>query len=388
LLPTATPFLIQASSASTELRRRWGEFPLPRLAPILYLPGGMVILILALALVLVRIGGARTARREEWGRDVSFALVSLGAGVAAVVALPLFSVLTGRQIQQYHFMLRAEEHLRLTWLLTACIGVRHVALVSGFTGTLRRVVSARLRRAAQLAAFALVWLAGGRALVRLATLAANTDTQPLVKLSPGWPPAGSYRRDLAALLRELAGAEYRSRVVLGTFDQPLSMAWAAMPDRSLFVPDVFLSSAPDSVVLRRTATLAKCLGASNDWFAARLGEMYFQTRFISLDRWQASTGYTAAPLSAYTPAQRTSISRSRGIDSWHVEVPPSEIERQLRVFASSRSCAPGRLDVVVHARVGPFAMLPGRVAGFEKRFENATFVVWTRPSLPSPPRAP
>lgn len=191
----------------------------------------------------------------------------------------------------------------------------------------------------------------------------------------GWPIIPNYRSDFAELARELGRQQYAKDQVLGTFDQQLGMWWLAFRRGYLFIPDAFVSAAPNSLIQRRTLELLRLAGATSQFLNRRLNEPYFIERFLSHGAWQASKAYTYRPIDDYNQTQADYIKRTTVLNSWSVITPHSERRRLLAEFNSVPEPAQPPALIILPKGAG-YETLPGPAAPYQLAYENGTFRVW------------
>jgi hypothetical protein len=148
----------------------------------------------------------------------------------------------------------------------------------------------------------------------------------------------------------------------------------------LFIPDTFLSTVKDEIIVDRMVEFMKIVGDDVRSFQSRLQQEYFQNSFISLSKWQGSVLYTTADINDYSPDQIERIKGTSVLDVMHVEMPKSERERLTEIFLESRHLS-GRLDLIILPNVPGFEQLPGPPRDFELVYQNSTFRVWERDDL-------
>jgi putative flippase GtrA len=365
----ALPMVVQTLSASADLSVRWGLFPIPRSSVLLFVSRDKV----ALALVFGAAIAWLIARRylDERAEACTFAAVSLYA--ASVMALPVSVLLIGKGIQIYHFVDRSRA-LAVVVLL--------VILFAGFGAAVRKLGHARVVLRALQAVLLLAattcaaWQI--RSSAQLAGDAAFIGIQQ--RTWQGWEPLVSYKTDFGALIDELQRPEYRGARVIGTFDQQLAMWWLTRRDHTLWIPDTFLSTAADAIIEKRSLQFARLIGMPEHTFDHLISqpESYFNNRFLTLAKWQASRAYTAAPIGEYSDEQRNGIGYTSIYDPWVLRLPGRERDRLLRNFRTTDAGVPP-IDLIVLTDTASFGRLPGPPAEyFAPVFSNDSFRVWIR----------
>jgi hypothetical protein len=375
------PLAVNRLTAPDDLLARWGRFPIRRLAPPMYIPHSYAIILPSLLLIFGSwsLITHRSPDRSLQNTRGIFGVIILYI-ITAPLAMPLSGIILGEGMQIHHFIGIARSLIWLGCVSGALVivasAVRYGAFLtgkaevhSGFGGWY--VVELSSLIVAGALAFGVT--------ARYALEAAKVEHQPRV-WQDGWPPVERYRGDLDSVLRELRGRKYANARVLGTLDQQLGMWWVAVRGGFLFIPDTFLSTVKDEVIVHRTAEFMKFVGDDSRSFQSRLQQEYFQNRFISLSKWQGSASYTTADIDQYSPDQIERIKRTSVLDVMHVEMPKSERDRLTEIFLESGHLS-GRLDLIILPNVPGFEQLPGPPRAFVMVYQNSTFRVWERDDL-------
>jgi hypothetical protein len=370
---TAWPFALQRRHATPEILERWGAYRVDRVEAIGWirevspLPPLALGAAIAVALLLSRTGRARGSE-PPLGSIASFwAFVT---GIAAL-AMPAFSALLGQGIYPYHFgdRLRRLATYGICFVLLAA--VRWPARLEG-----------RPRR----------WLAVGFAFAMLALVGARAwenagRTGHTRRSQYDFSALGSYRDPFAELVRRLDAPDLRGAVVLATVDQQVHVHWQVFGGGRSFLPDGWVSLAPDAEVERRFARFGRLIGMSSDEWLDLTEDDGIHMCFLGVAKYAANRAHTFAPLGAYTPEQQAAIARRSLYDSFAVEIPPSERERLRRLYeetpAKSAEALPDLLVLTNDARFRRHA--PAEEA-FEAVFENRVFRLYRRRNPKEPGR--
>jgi uncharacterized membrane protein YsdA (DUF1294 family) len=290
-------------------------------------------------------------------RDLTLVLLSMVGG--AFLAPLAMVALTHKSIQDYHFVQQLNDAVVLGVFLT-------IAMI---------MLSSRLRGWIVVVAAVALAATGAAQIMQDVQAAVGKTTQQRVW---GFPAMPNYRNDLAGLLRELDSEKYLRYNVLGTFDQQLSMLWITKRDHTLFIPDTFLSLVSDRLIEERTIALSKLVGMSEEEFNQKANENYFQKRFLTLAKWQATRNYLAAPLEDYSADQLRNVLRTRRVmDSWRVAMPRSEEDRLRNAYRVARVGGEAP-DLVILTNAGTYSNLSPPSGAFALVYTNDSFRVFAR----------
>jgi len=344
-LIAVSPMIVEVLNSTPDALRRLGDVTLSRLhPPILFdiVPWAEISALGVIYFVLEwrKIGGEILRP----GRDLIF--VTFLLAVMSVLSTPLSSIILGRGIQMHHFPHRSYGFTILGYVLVSLL------MASICLEWLRTRFSPCVPMA--MACGAIVFLVVGHLSFQTfrSIEIARSDIQQRTFDSEGWDRIPGYRHDLDELWRELAGPQYRNDRVLGTFDQQLGMLWLTRPDHWLWLPDTVLTTVPDAAIEERVISLAQLVQMTPHKFVQRLNEIYFTVRVLGCWKWW--------------PEWRVPESDRGRLEAQYAEPTPIR----------------GRLDLVVLEHGGSFDDLGEPTTGFRKTYENATFAVWRRKTVP------
>jgi hypothetical protein len=352
---------VQSLSANADLLHRWGLYEHSRYSTILFVATPYLIKAGFIALIPSARILMPWAFQEPSADEQNLTLVLL-ALIGGVLLAPLAAVaLTGSSIQEYHFIYLFNKIVQLGVFLTVALILLSVKLNVWMVAVAAFAVPST--KVPQL------WLDA---------LAAVHKTEQETVWSDGFVAVPNYRKDLAALLRELDGEKYRKAKILGTFDQQLAMLWVTQRHHMLFIPDTFLSLALDEVIQRRTIALSRMVGMTEAEFLQKANQSYFQMRFLTLAKWQATINYLAAPPEDYSATQLRNILRTSPVkSSWYVEMPQS-IQEHLRSAFQVPVPVSETPDLVILTSEASYSKLPGPSGEFSLAYQNDSFRVFIR----------
>jgi hypothetical protein len=361
LAAASVPFLVQRWQEHPDIPVRFGAFRYPgRLPPFLGAGdwAGLGVAWLAVGLtVRLRAGsGGPTARGAPW-------LLGLLC-TAAFFTLPAMTVLTGKLIQVNQYVGRFRAVAGLTYLVALVELTRFAA--ERWARRPGRVALALLLAAAALT----VGVAAARGWVK-----AGYTRSPRLQ-SPELP---HYRRDLDALAKELAGPAYADCRVLGTLQYELDVWWSTFRG-NVFVPDAFITNAPDAEVERRYARFFKLVGADEELFLWFLRDPVRLYHWLGTLKHQVTVYYSHAPLDRL-PAPPTPAELEAGRYEFPLVQLSVDDERHLRELFRATGPdddPPLRLDLIVLPNVPEFQALAPPAERFEPVYRNESFRAYRR----------
>jgi hypothetical protein len=206
----------------------------------------------------------------------------------------------------------------------------------------------------------------------------NKLDQP--RVYDGFISMPDYRNDLVDLVKELAANKYAHAKILGTFDQLLAMSWATQSGHMLFIPDTFLSLASDDLIEARTIYLCRLTGFSEEDFMKKTAQMYFQWRFLTLAKWQATTNFLASPPEDYNISQLRRALETDPLDYWSVAIPIG-VQERLRKHYRSFDSIDLTPDLIILTDEPSYRELSGPSRGFDLTYQNRSFRVFLRDGL-------
>lgn len=376
----SVPFIWQQLTIHPDVARRWGAFPVSRLDPpselLLHLPRmHHVLLLLGLAFVARRFHDAALPRARGRLLPVSAAghfWLLLAIAVCGWIAMPVFSALTGRAIQLYHFADRLTR-------LTSYVALAAICLGTWLVGRAFLVRWLRLTLA----------IRGGWPLAAgLSVLASGVALEQVFRehvVSYGNPRGdfagtGSYKDDLIELGQVLRSPRFANASVMGTLDHSVNLWWVSFRRGFSLLPDPFHTSRPDAELERRFVNLCHELGASESRFR-RLAESFIpQVFWVSEAKYNVSPLYSFAPRDSYTPAQQQAIVNASITAGWNIQIPKSEVDRLVKLYTSSEDAWGGfrQPDVLVLNRIDKLGTFSPDTNKYRLAFSNRTFHVYQR----------
>ncbi|HKA86470.1 MAG TPA: hypothetical protein VKE22_02355 [Haliangiales bacterium] len=347
------PFILQRGGATLDLLRRWGLYAIGRgaaLATIAEVPPGSLVFFAGAAIVY-----AAAMRRA--GRPPVL-LWPLGAAtLLATIAMPLVSAVTARAIQPFHF---TEE-------------LKHIAFTGGTILLVAAGSTLSWRR--PLANVVTAVLVAGMAVAAAGRVVQNTRRTEHPRRTMYDQP--SYRAPLAELVRELGGPRYAGARVLATYDHAVQVFWQGFRGGWSYLPDGFISLAPDAELETRYLLFARLVGLTaaelESWLADRA-----QLVHLPIAKYATNHLHTPAPISDYTPEQAAAIRRRSFVTGFNIVYPASELARIRTRYAALDPAAepPRRVDIIVLAKDAMWNGHAPPADRFELTYENAVFRVF------------
>lgn len=366
LLATIGLFVMQQRTMTPGLMVRWGAYPLSRLTALSWvrhipLPGPILVALAALAV--------RAIARKRPAADLRVVTFWCLLALIAALELPVFFTLLGKGLYPYQV---ADRLRRVSMFATALI------VLTGLSAVWPTLAIARKRWVDRaLAAALLLGMSAGLGARALEDLRREDHTRSWYKLGPGV----KYRGAFSELVRELDKPIYRRAVVLGTLDQQVHVHWQAFVGGRSFVPDGFVSIAPNEEMERRLVLFARAIGAPTDTFL-EIVQASSHNGLVFVSKYAASSLHTLTPLADYTEPQRRRIAARDLFDAFGFEVPLSELARLRAEYEGDAfRDAPPRLDLVVLNNDERFGKLAPPSTEYDLVFDNAVFRLYARRGL-------
>lgn len=363
LAATAWPLALQQLATPKWLLVRWGVYPISRLTALSwarFTPISGPILVALAAALAVAIGRRRAGVEMRvvafWGLIVAL----------ATIAFTLFFVIVGKGLYPYH----SADRLRRV----AMFAVALIVLVVGRATWPAASSPWRRRLDVAVAGALLIGMSGGIAARAIEALRRDDHVRTWYKLGPGV----RYRAAFTELVRELDRPEHRGAVVLGTLDQQVHVHWQTFKGGRSFVPDGWVSVAPNEEMERRFVLFARLIGASAEQFL-QMAQAAGHCGMVFDATYSANSAYAIAPLSDYTEAQLRRIKARDIFTSFTFEIPISELSRMKRVYEGPdfRDAMP-KLDLVVLNNDAEVGALAPPEAEFDLVFKNSIFRLYAR----------
>lgn len=376
LIATAWPFALQRARSTQELLVRWGVYPLSRgaaLSWIRYTPlAGPAVVALAAGAVWAWARRSAGVAASGARRLATYWCVATGV---TVLAFPLFFAILGQGLYPYMFpdRLRRIAMWSAAFIVLPAVAAwwRERAAKGPAAGSLAPG-SARLAKV--LGGALVVAMVGGIAVRAVEMLRKEDHVRTWYKFGKGV----AYRTAFSELVRELEKPEHRSSVVLGTLDQQVHVHWQTWVGGRSFVPDGFVSIAPDADIERRFALFCRTVGVPEEEFLELLSEPS-HNGLLFVSKYGTNRAYAMSPLADYTEAQQKAIQGRGQFVSFSFEVSRPEKERFRQLYADPKlgENAP-RLDLVVMTNEGRYGKYAPPASDFELKFENAVFRLYAR----------
>ncbi|MCP5068900.1 MAG: hypothetical protein GY946_20245 [bacterium] len=323
---TCLPFIAQRVFEIPDVPRRFGVFPVDRTHP-LFLWGLYDHPLTALAIAAAPAVALFINRLPMPAREKRLtALVALGAmGLLSLVALPMSTILLGQSVQPYHFIDEVVT-FKTVLILVALgqgidLGVAWIAQRHPQLGA--KPIRSRLLVAA--VAVACVWFGSDRHWKHI-----EDDAHERRDFAAYRVPA--YRQAFSALTEELERDEYDEARVLGTLDIQVLDWWSLFGGLHAFAPEPCSTIIPDDEIEDRLLRLFRELGASRLQVAHLLNDRSVLVFFLGCSKYQASRGYSFAPISQYPGQVQEYIRASPPFKRWMIALPVFETMRLVRRY--------------------------------------------------------
>jgi hypothetical protein len=349
------PFVAQRLLEHPDIPRRFGVYGVPRSSASLstealhqFAVALMVCAGLAAAAIL-----PAGSRRDPATRRMLFSLACLFALAAgSAVAKPLFVLVTGTMVQEYHFDLQFAQRGGLAFAFLAVSAIWFAVASLG--------ASHRLTRGAALVCSLLVcvWAFRHAALDYQRPLSgyhARPDFFHYGELGE------SYLRDFRQLTKELRTRAGSGLRVLATLDHELAVWWIGSQGGAVLNPDPFVTPLPDAEIERRLVAF----GA-----ATQLSPREF-IRFIVQDDnpvLNNSYGHNNVVVNLFLGHQKYG-----GRSGWTLQIPPAELERLEHLYREQAGRDAYRIDGIVLFARGVLSGLIPDPRRFALVYQNPTF---------------
>ena len=361
------PFVYQQLHVSSDVKRRWGVFSTSQYGALLPDHGTMV---WAAVVIAAAVAMATLYRRIDLKRGRVAALGVAATAVGASVASgPASLAMAHQTIQIYHFQDQTE--MTIGYALLLCAGLLATDLIEAFKA--RRLAEkpwSTMAMAATAVCVAGCLVTAYRNSERLS--ASNTPTN----LPMGLLNLAHYRTDFQDLDKVIRSPKFAGASVLATMDSQLA-DWWEYRHGYLYLPDLFNTTVPDSVVESRIFQFLRMLGTSTEEFGHLLDSYYFRLRVLSDSKYMANSLFTPWPLSDYSQDAQGWIASTKG--AWSLIIPKSERARLLAAYdqtSESRQRSNALALIVLDKDPLRGYVHPERSGLFDLMWSNDTFELW------------
>jgi hypothetical protein len=309
-----------------------------------------------------RLRGPVAGRR----RLLQFAILFLVAACGAE-SRELFVMVTGSEIQNYHFAGEFERSYGIAATCLIVLGLHRV--VGDASARFGRLIgwSAPMARGLERGGCALGTLAVALFAARHARAdsrnpALSTHIRPdfhhYAELGPSY---FDDFRQLAAELTRRSGPDFR---VLATLDHEVATWWVAFREGLVLNPDPFSSTLPDDELESRLAAFGSVMGLDPSGF----------TQFIT----QGDDPVKNNNLGHNNVVVNFFLSHNKygKTSGWRLSIPTDELQRLEARYREQPSPVRYRIDGIVHFARGSLAELAPDPERFVTAFENATFKLY------------
>lgn len=374
-LVCSLPFFIQRVGEHPDLPRRFGVFPVSRLA--VYPLSGETLRLLMIMGIGVIVFSMLRFSRSLTARNRRQIVHSLWLGVWAFLAQPMSCLILGATIQPYHFALQFEIVTSYMLLIFCILGGRALA---GWLAGRRLSLTPRQWLISQMLVLGL----SGAAYIATFSSISRQHVRPDFAAYATLP---DYRDNFSRLAHELTTPEYAGHDVLATLDIQVYVWWTTFRTGHAFLTDPFNSAVSDDLLEDRLIRFGRLAGIdSSDRFAEFIQQRHINLWWLGHNKYQASKAHTYAPLSEYPAPIRQAIQAEPwGVWSgcWRVYIPESEIERLKRKFEARAGSDLRPPDIIILTGNDLATGLRPPVSGYIERYGNDAFRVYVRCTSPS-----
>ena len=386
------PFFIQRFFEHPDIPRRFGLFSVDRLGPLFFVYGKKYILKTVFWGGLVAFGISQSSINEK--EKKSRYAVILGLLVAVIssnLAMPLQTALLGKAIQPFHYKTVIFTFLGYAYLVYLLYSVELILHARNVRGNvpLERIVSrikaptAKAVLTLGLVSLFLIY----SAVVNVQRMHWQQSHMRATNRFGEWKSLHFYRRDFSALVNELEKKHYAGCAVLGTFDHQLYSWWVTFHGGYSFLPDPFATTVPDAVIEKRMVTLCQILRMSPSDFRSFISRRYVQVFFLAHNKYQMSKAHTFSPLEEYPQDALVKLRKTGVLSSWTLQIPEDELKRLAQLFKEAQDTTDmnDRLDLIVLTNDESLRDHFPDPETWNKAYENQTFRVFLRKTVPSQP---
>lgn len=191
-----------------------------------------------------------------------------------------------------------------------------------------------------------------------------------------------YRGSFSDLLVELSKKKYKRCEVLGTFDHQFFTWWVTFRGGYSVLAEAFNTTRHDTEIEDRLMFFCRTLALSPAEFENFVDRWWFNYCWLGLFKYNATKAHTYAPIEEYSPEAREEIEQFNIWRTAYITMPRGERnrlrEKYLRYDYRKEKY---RLDLIVLAKVPPFADLRPPDGEFRLVYQNQAFRVWCRKTL-------
>jgi hypothetical protein len=362
-----TPFAVQRLLEHPDIPRRFGVYRVARSSASL---STIALIQFATAFIVSALLAALAFLNAAWRRDPAArrtllslsCLFALAAGSA--VAKPLFVVLTGTMVQEYHFDQQFPQRFGFAcaflvvsgvWLLARAFARRATVAAGSRLGTSR-------------------WLEGGTAIacsVLVCVWALRHTMEDYRRPLRGYHVRSdffhygelgeSYLRDFRLLTRELSARAGSGLRVLATLDHELAVWWIGTQGGAVLNPDPFVTPLPDAEIERRLVAF----GAATQLPPREFTRFVVQADDPALNN---EMGHNNIVVNLFLSHQKYG-----GRSGWELRIPSAELGRLEQLYREEAGRDAYRIDGIVLFARGVLSGLIPDPKRFVLVYQNATF---------------
>jgi len=378
----SVPGIVQSLLVNPEGMIRLGLFPVSRLAPpYINVPQWYAALagLIALHWLMGRNAAGRSGESSVQQR--SGRMFFLVTCAAALVAMPLTSVVLGKAIEIYHYR---DSFTRYLSMALVVMGLQLLEAAWRFLAIRIRESKPSFNFDKVRESNVLAWLVACPAALLCVLFAWQFATANPTRAThmrgefPEWAALPDYRAAFVELARELSQTKYDAYPVMGTFDHQVWSWWVTFRDKYSYLADACTTNVSADELERRAAELARYVGMDRKEFESFAHRRYVMIFWMSCAKYQASQAYSYSPLSDYTEDDRRRIQSTPNYLNFTVALPLSQQVRLGNLFESLDMKQMRRLDVIVLTRDESVQTFVPPSSEFELTFENRLFRVWVR----------
>ncbi len=369
---TSLPILYQQLHVSHSLVQRFGSFPIQNIKNFMVFSGDVIPIIGLLLIAAVLVFIYYVFDNERYNNVKKIVLYFLLLDFLGLISLFLFCFITRKGIQLYNFEGRTERYISYSFIV--------------FLGFLMSLFLNKIscnERFKQLPTIKIKYLLN----ILLAFIAilslrhvfqqAKNRINYQAHMRTDIYNFKDYRKDFNELATELVNYKNKN-YVLGTFDHQVHVYWQTFCNGWSFLPDLFISTAEDSIAEQRLNLFVKKLNMNNEQFSELLQQPSVTICWLVLAKYQASKAYTYADISDYSQGLQDIIKQTSVIDNWSIIMPDKERVRLESNFKKQIDNDFFKLDMIVLTNDSYLINAKPDSLKYEQVFANKTFKMWKR----------
>ena len=335
------PFLIQQSYLTNEISTRNGIIALTSLNQALHLIIDIksylfveIIMIISF-FIIVYFLNYKIFRSDENRRVYIYLSILL---LISVFSAFLFSIITGKVVHPHQNIDRLDRYLTYSVLFILVFIMIFIQKANKFVNENTAIISKR--ESANILILILVVC-----FVKIG-FSAKKNAFYSEHLTPANFKIDNYRKNFAKLVVELKRINSNKPLVLGTFDHQVRVYWQTFCHQYSYLPDMFCSTIPDTIVDNRFVNFTKILGIDSANFNRLIEKPSTIVFALPGFKYIANSSYQYSSICDYTKDEIKQIQQTNVFDI-NIVLPISYKYKLTDNYIKSGSVPVGELDYIV-----------------------------------------